>query len=531
MGLNDVLFVLRRHRALLFVAVLVGLAAGWITAPGAGADPPQFEATNVLIVNPERNSGVNLDQAALRAATTAVATRAGEVLGEEPETVLSRVSASADLEAAAVRITGHAGDPEVAEATADAVAEALLAELTGDSTESYEEQVSSLNARAQELRDQLADADDASDAEVAVVQTELGQTLQELNAVTRDGPPRAAEEGLAAPASKPARALLLGAFGLLGGLACVFALDRLDTRIHTKRQAEDAFGHPVIAEVPRLPRGSEPREFLAASRPGSHFVEAFRGLRAHVTLADEGHGMRPRAPGAGAVVLVTSPLAGEGKTTTTAHLAAMLAEVGRSVVIVSADFRRPRIHELLGRERGPGLTEVLSGGPKAPDVADLDLSTRIKDVNFLASGAPAKNPSVVVKRVASVLDAARSHWDFVVVDSAPLLVANDSADLARAADGVVLVVRAGRTTVEAAKRTAELLGRIEASVLGLVLVGAEETPTAYRYYRRSYYSDDWDLSWWDRRRRRTAPGTARRNGSSPARSASSPDRPVGSRTR
>ena len=96
MGLSDVLFVVRRHRALLIVAVLVGLAAGWITAPGAGADPPQFEATNVLIVNPQRNIGINLDQAALRAATTSVATRAAALLGEEPETVLSRISASAD---------------------------------------------------------------------------------------------------------------------------------------------------------------------------------------------------------------------------------------------------------------------------------------------------------------------------------------------------------------------------------------------------------------------------------------------------
>ena len=83
-----------------------------------------------------------------------------------------------------------------------------------------------------------------------------------------------------------------------------------------------------------------------------------------------------------------------------------------------------------------------------------------------------------------MLQAAQRHWEFILVDSAPLLVANDTAELARAANGVVVLARSGRTTVDAAERTAEQLRRIEAPVLGIVLIAANESPTAYRYYRK-----------------------------------------------
>jgi Mrp family chromosome partitioning ATPase len=178
----------------------------------------------------------------------------------------------------------------------------------------------------------------------------------------------------------------------------------------------------------------------------------------------------------------------------------MLGEVGRRVLVVSGDFRRPRLQDLFDREREPGLTDVLGASPDAPDVADLDLTTTFENVQFLASGAPSSNPAVVVKRVPQLLRAAQDHWEFIVVDSAPLLVANDSAELARIANGVIVLARSGRTTVDAAERTAELLKRIGAPVIGVVLVGANESPTAYRYYRSGYYTDPDDLRWWQRRK-------------------------------
>ena len=527
----DLFFLLRRHRLVLLVAVVAGLAAGWITAPGTSDEPRQYEATNTLILT-RGGGGVNLDQAALLATTGPVPVEAAEDLGLDVGIVLGTVKATANLTVAALEITGSSESPALAQDAANAVARALVSELSEGITAVYDSQVADLNARITELRAQVAAGPGEgaqAQPEFEAAQSQLSANLQSLGEVTASGPPdpplRSVEEaeaapatskGIQAPESKPARSLLLGGFGLLLGLAAVFALDRLDTRIHTKGGAEAAFGFPVIAEIPPLPPGAH-RELLSETHPASQFVEAYRGLRSHVALAGEANGLRPPDLGDGTVILVTSPLAGEGKTTSVAHIAAMLGEVGRSVLVVSGDFRRPRLHELFKRERAPGLAEVLNGGDGAPDVADLDLRTGVQGVQFLTSGAPVSNPAVVVKRTPAMLKAAQDHWEFIIVDSAPLLVANDTAELARAANGVVVLARSGRTTVDAAERTSELLRRIEAPVLGVVLIAANESPTAYRYYRKGYYAENEEPGaghWWHRHPRapRSSKASKRKRG-------------------
>ncbi|HEV7863268.1 MAG TPA: CpsD/CapB family tyrosine-protein kinase [Acidimicrobiia bacterium] len=188
-------------------------------------------------------------------------------------------------------------------------------------------------------------------------------------------------------------------------------------------------------------------------------------------------------------MVVTSPAAGEGKTTTVAHLAAMLAEIGRSVVVVSADLRRPRLHQYFDRSGAPGLVDVLANGQGAPAFDDLDLATSVRGVRLVQSGPPVENPAPLLEHAGDLLRAARKMADFVLVDTPPLLVANDAVDLAGHADGVLLVARAGRTSVEAAERSAELLDRLEIPVVGVVLVASEEASSAARHYASRYYSE------------------------------------------
>src|SRR3954462_6614712 len=135
---------------------------------------------------------------------------------------------------------------------------------------------------------------------------------------------------------------------------------------------------------------------MTATNPAAPFVEAYRGLRTIVLLkaldldhADEASGLPP--PG-GKGGIVSAPGAGEGKTPTTAHLAALLAEAGRSVLVMSADFRRPRVHELFGVEGAPGLSEVLAPHSPLP-LRSLDLSTPVKGVKLLSSGKAVENPA------------------------------------------------------------------------------------------------------------------------------------------
>jgi receptor protein-tyrosine kinase len=267
------------------------------------------------------------------------------------------------------------------------------------------------------------------------------------------------------PTSHPGRALLLGCFGLFLGIGAALGVDRFDNRIRSKRTAEEVLGVPVVAEVPAIPRSARDRLLSPAEAPG--VFEAYRQLRTMVdrwgagTDGDDGH----------RVIVVTSPIAAEGKTATVAHLAATLAEIGRSVLAISADLRRPRLHLYFERGREPGLVDALRGAPDVHRLTDLDLATRIQGVRFAASGVAVRNPAPLIERIGDLLAVARDLGKFVLVDSPALLRRSDAATLAAHADGVLLVVRAGRTSTGAAARSVELLKRLDLPIIGVVLVG------------------------------------------------------------
>lgn len=302
--------------------------------------------------------------------------------------------------------------------------------------------------------------------------------------------------------SAPLRAGLGGVVGLLLGIAFVLIFERIDPRIRTKEDAESAFGWPVIGEIPPLTRREQyESRVLAYDEPRSRAAEAFRVVRSALLLAGDGHveadptehplfadahgdepgDLRPAdPPGAdaastptGQVIMVTSPGPSEGKTTTTSNLAAILAETGRSVLVINCDFRRPRLHSYLG-------TEV---------VARQVLPTRIPGVSIVpqvTDHADDANPAEVVAAQRKIIRNARRLYDLVVLDTAPLLTTNDATEVLSAADQVVIVARSGRTNRDAADRAAELLERRQAVVTGVILVGATDVPTA-RYY---YYTDN-----------------------------------------
>jgi Mrp family chromosome partitioning ATPase len=256
---------------------------------------------------------------------------------------------------------------------------------------------------------------------------------------------------------------MFGAFGLLLGVGCAYALQRFDNRLRSKADTEEALGVGVVAEVPPMP--PDEREQLVVQ--ASPVIEAYRRLR---TTIDRWALESDR--GQASVVVVTSPLGGEGKTVTVAHLAATFGEIGRTVVAVSADLRHPRLHFYFDKAREPGLADVLRGAPDARRLTDLNLETKVRGVRFVASGVPVRNPAPLLNRIGDHLGDARGMADLVLIDGPPLLTTSDGADVARHADGVLLVVRAGRTSVGAARRSLELLGRLGIPILGAVLIGS-----------------------------------------------------------
>ena len=305
--------------------------------------------------------------------------------------------------------------------------------------------------------------------------------------VKRDAANEVAPDGIRPPDSRVLRGLLLGFVGLLLGAAAAVALDRADTRIRSRDDLEDALGLPVVAEIPSLPARLRSKHSLRAIHdPASSFMEAHRSLKTALTL--DGTGPGALAMNRGRVVLIASASASEGKSTTAAHLAAALAEVGRSVLLVSADFRRPRVHNFYDVAIKPGLSEMLS--TPSTSLKEVVVTTHLPGVRMLASGAPLENPSPLIETVSELLAAARQVFDYVIVDTAPLLVASDALGLIPVADEVIILARAGRTTRDASHRIAELMTRLDAPVLGAVLVGAHDrAASSSSNYRHHGYSD------------------------------------------
>lgn len=495
MNFRDYLQVLRRRLPVVVIALVVGLAGGWFWPSAKAGRDTMFRATHTLIYE-GRGAGkaFNLEQVALLATSGAVPSRVAGRLNIDRATVRSAVSAVADTKLGTIAISAKNSNAEQAVLLAGASAEELLVEIGGNDQAAFDAEVDRLTtvvdgARANLGRARGAAAQAAAQGEVAKAEQALQQYQTQkpktvLRTLEHATAAAVAPEGVKAPESRPARALLLGVVGLLLGFAAVFGLDRLDTRIRSKNSAERAFGAPVVTEVPVLPKAAQ-GQLLTRTQPTGSFMEAYRGLRTYVALwgpekgPDDGH----------RVIVVTSPSAGEGKTTSVSHLAAMLAEIGRSVLVVSADLRRPRIHEYFGRPGYPGLVDILSGAPDAPSFEDLDLSTSVRGVRLIPSGPATENPAPLLEHAGDLLRAARGLADFVLVDTPPLLVANDAVDLARHADGVLLVARAGATPVEAAQRSAEQLARLDIPVVGVVLVASESASTKSRYYSSRYYSE------------------------------------------
>ena len=298
------------------------------------------------------------------------------------------------------------------------------------------------------------------------------------------------------------RGVLGGLIGLFAGFGLAVFAERLDRRLRTREAVEEAFQLPVLADVPKL-AAKDQAEFTIVSQdaPVSPAAETYRSIRSAL-LFQHAVGLAASSNGAGAyshdarpapsfdsdqidpiIVMVASASPKEGKTTTTANLAAVFAETGSSVLVVNCDFRRPLIHRYLGIEDTPRRVV----GTRIPGVKAI---TNVLDDTD-------DNPARIVAEQRRLINAARGQFDVMILDTAPLLSANDAVELVGCADLVLLVAKAEQSTTIDAARAIEMLERVNAPVAGVVFMGASEMPNSYyNYYRREAANDE------SRRRRR-----------------------------
>lgn len=304
--------------------------------------------------------------------------------------------------------------------------------------------------------------------------------------------------------SKPdiPRNILMGlVLGVIGGVAFAFLLEGLDNTVRTPDQVETISHLPALGIIPMsLNAGAgygagknnsralatrattKPVEvaLVSHSRPKSEIAEAYRALRTSILLSSIGQAPK--------VLLLTSALPQEGKTTTSVNTAIVLAQKGGKVLLVDADMRRPSVHHALKVRNRAGLSTVLTGSSRFEDV--VAPSPILPNLFVLPAGPPPPHPAELLGSsvMQSYIEKWRQEFDHIIIDTPPVLSVTDAVLLSVQADAVVLVIRSAKTTKEALRRSRDILMQVNARVMGVVVNAIDlHSPDAYYYYYGASY--------------------------------------------
>jgi tyrosine-protein kinase Etk/Wzc len=247
--------------------------------------------------------------------------------------------------------------------------------------------------------------------------------------------------------------------------------------VNTVQELEEMFKESTLGVLPQLAlsstRNRSGKAVLALDEPRSRFVEAMRSIRAALLLS------RTDAPPK--VLLVTSGMAGEGKSLCSINLATILAQTGKRTLLIDTDMRRGTLRRSFGLSKGPGLSDLLAGRLLALPVNPVP---GIENLDVLISGMAPPNPTDLLESDAMgvLIRKLRSHYDFIVLDSAPVLPVSDSVALNTLTDATLLVVRSRMTERPQVQRSYQLLRRDGKHYVGLVLNGLSGNDSSYYGY-------------------------------------------------
>jgi succinoglycan biosynthesis transport protein ExoP len=526
--LSDYLGILRRRWRL---SVVILVLAATAAALWSWQRVPSYVATTSILVRPitsdQFGSQVRPDQLLNMTneqevvLSTPVAAKAVAALRARvtPEALLERVSV--DVPAKSQILAIHFSDPvpRTAQRGADEVAKAYLEVRASGVRRQIKASVANLQREMQVLGEQrqaqnaILSGDSATPAQrqsAQALKDTLGQRitsldqkivdLQQLNAspgaiiqpavlpTTRDSPNHKVDLGIGL------------AIGLVAGVAAALVRDRTDLRLRGYEDLAERLDRPVLAWVPPLPRWERSgvlgwrrrsdRSLITLQEPNGPIAEAYRTLRIRLARLSSQLDIK--------TVMVVSAGVGEGKSTTAANLAVVMAESGRSVLLVSADLRRPSIHELLALPNKSGLSNLLleandalldangaEASPSDAEGAQLASHTWSLTPNLWAipSGPPPPHPSSLMDSNAmrQFLKVRRDLYDIILFDCPPALVVADSLALAPLVDGILVVADAKKSSRLAVSQLGELLQQVGGTVVGSVLNRSSQ-PSGAGYY-------------------------------------------------
>jgi succinoglycan biosynthesis transport protein ExoP len=526
--LGDYLSVLRRQLVLIVAVTLLGAGAA---AAWTFRRTPVYESTASVLVRAittnafdpgsrvdQQLNMFNQRQLAQSEPVAAVAAKTLQTTAT-PAQLLEHVQVDVPANSQILRVRYRDTVPLTAQRGADAFAKAYLGFREADARAQAKASQTSLLKDVARLNNQIAEAEKvirssratSSDRQAAQARlTSLNNRLQPLNVqlngfLSLDFTPGTVIAAAALP-SRPASpnrrldigiGLLVGLFlGVVGG----FVRDRTDDRLRGRQDLAERLDRPVLATIPPLSRRvrhgrlrwrrRHSNSLVTLEQPNSPAAESYRTLRARMARLASQLDITS--------VMVVSAAVGEGKSTTAANLAVVLAETGKDVLLVSADLRRPRVHQFFSLPNKAGLSDLLTDGA-APDKAKgrageakpaaSELWSVAPNLRVLLSGPPPAHPSALMDAdpMRQFLKEQRDQFDYIILDCPPALVVADALALAPLADAILVVADARESDRELVSRMREELEQVGGRIVGAVLNRSKQAGrSGYDYEARDH---------------------------------------------
>jgi len=522
--LRDYLRVFRRQLALIVAITLLGAAAA---AAYTFRRTPVYESsasvlvraitTNAFDPGSRVDQQLNMFNQRQLAQSEPVAALAAKTIKTTatPAQLLEHVNVDVPANSQILRVRYQDTVPLTAQRGADAFAKAYLVSREADaraqattSQKSLQKDIARFQKQASEAEKQIADPDadsatrQAAQAKLAAANNRLDQLLSQLSGFqSLDFTPGTviAAAGLPATPASPNNRLDIGIgllVGLFLGVVLAFVRDRTDDRLRGREDLAERLDRPVLATIPPLSKRVRQEgklrwkrrsrnSLVTLEQPNSPAAEAYRTLRTRMARLASQLDINS--------VMVVSAGVGEGKSTTAANLAVVLAETGKDVLLVSADLRRPRVHQFFSLQNKSGLSNLLTDGTppdkrKGPVADGKQMASELWSVApnlwVVLSGPLPPHPSALMDSdsMRQFLKEQRDLFDFIVLDCPPALVVADSMALAPLADAVLVVADAKESDRDMVSRLKEELEQVGGKIVGAVLNRSKQAAKSTYYY-------------------------------------------------
>ena len=494
-----------------WLLILIAALAGGITYYLTSQQTPIYQASTLMMVN--GGSGIQSDSYSSVVLSQQLTTTYSKIMTASPmltevskrlgyEVSIQHISVQPIQNTQLITVTVTDTDPVMAASIANTIVlvfadqiQADQASRFADSKKSLEDEMANLDAQIQSTTKEIADL--GTDISKQVERAQLGvilsqnqnsranlmQSYQQIRLAEAQSNSSIVQKDPAVPSKDPVQprplrdAILASIVGLFVAAGIVFLIEFLDDSIRDPQEITQKWGIPVLGIIASYK--SNGSSLITHNQPRSPVSEAFRSLRTNLQFASIDAPLR--------TILVTSPSPMDGKTTVVVNLGCVIAQSGRSVVILDADLRRPQVHKVFHLSNRVGLTDHFIKNQEF-NSEDARLS-EVKDLSIITSGSLPPNPSELLgsEKMADILGGLCSKFSTIILDTPPVLVVTDAVVLAPRVDGVILVVKPTVTKRVELHRVIEQLQQVRANLLGVVINDVKIGRTGYYY--RGYYAN------------------------------------------